>query len=406
MSTRPIMIALLAGAAIAAGCGPSKAGQEARAQARQRLNYVNAQLAHDQAKQALEVGQFDKALSEVHKAIAQHPEWAPYRLLEGRVYLEQHRLERANESFEMAVELKPDYAEAHYYLGIVNQRWSKDAEAYDQYLSAFELEDDNVAYLMAAAESQVAMEHLAEARQLIEPKLAFFEHNAALRQLLGRIAMLDGDINSAVQQFDEAWRLNPEDKGLLEELAHAQYAAELYGQCYRSVMQLQDMVGTKRPDLRHLEARCLTYLDRTEDARNIYLELTRAEPTNVELWVELGTIAWELGDYHRTALCGARVTALAPDRFEGYLLKGVNERHHGNLTEAKLYLEQSAQRCQDMALPYLVLGRVLEQLGDGAGALAAYEQAIRIEPDNPDAQALYFDGQERLLTQHPEEVFE
>ena len=87
------------------------------------------------------------------------------------------------------------------------------------------------------------------------------------------------------------------------------------------------------------------------------------------------------------------------------MLKGVNERHHGNLQDAAMFLRQSAQRAESTALPHLVLGRVLEQLGDSEGALAAYAEAFRIAPDNADARELFIDSQDRLLrVQHPDRV--
>ena len=117
-------------------------------------------------------------------------------------------------------------------------------------------------------------------------------------------------------------------------------------------------------------------------------------------------MAWDLGDYPRMALCGARVTALAPERFEGYLLKGVNERHHGNLEEAETLLRQAADRAGDSSLPHLVLGRVLEQLGDDQAALNAYETALAVEPQSADALALFeaLNGQLLIAGEQPDRV--
>ena len=398
MSTRPFALVTLMAAGLLAGCGPGKAGLAARAAARERLNIVNAELGHDQAVQALEAGQFDKATREVARAIAMHPSWAPYRVTEGRIFLETHRLEKAIRSFEMALQLRPDYPEAHYYCGIVYQRWSDDTRAYDHYMSAFEQEPDRVGYLLAAAESLVALDQLDAASHLIETKVAYFEHNAALRHLKGQIALLQDDPAGAAALYSEAWRLRPDADTLLEELARTQYAAAMYGESYKSVSQLQDRPGhLDRPELKHLKARCLTALERHIEARNLYVELTRLDPTDTELWIELGIVAWEVGDYHRMALCGARITALAPSRFEGYMLKGLNERHHGNLSDAVVLLRQAANNARTSTLPHLLLGHVLEQSGDHSKALDAYAAALRIDPDNEDAQTLWEEGQPQLL---------
>jgi predicted Zn-dependent protease len=408
MSTRPIQIIVLlafVGSCLWGCAGPTKAGLEARANARERLNRVNARLSYDQARQAFEAGQFDKAAQEVKTAMRLHPDWAEYRVLEGRIHLETHRLEMAADSFEEALQLEPGNAEAHYYYGIVYQRWSEDDDAHDHYMAAYEMDPGNVGYLLAAAESMVALRQLDAAERLLQDKISYFEHNSAMHHLLAQISMLQDDPETAAALYSEARRLNPEDNALLEELAQAQYAAGQFGECYRSVKELQETASRDRTDLHLLEARCLTFMDELAEARHLYIELTRLRPTDPDVWIELGSVAWELGDYHRMALCGARVTALAPSRFEGYMLKGINERHHGNLSESVMYLKEAAKRSDDVALPHLILGRVYEQIDEPQAAMEAYAAAALAEPTSPEAKALFLDLSERLefvATQEPD----
>lgn len=408
MSARPILIVILLLLAIGSsltGCGPSDRGFKARVSARERVNFINAELTHDQAMQAFEVGRFDQALRGVNAAIEQFPESADYHVLQGRIYLETHRLEKAIDSFTSALEHQSDFADAHYFAGIVYQRWSDDERAFKHYMAAFELETSSIGYLLAAAESMIALEQLDQAKQLILSKLAYFEHNASLRHLLGQIALLQGDAGTAAKLLAEAWRRNPDDQMLLEELAHAQSAAGMHAKCYKSVKQLQQMSREKRPDLIHLEARCLFSMERLIEARNVYLVLTRLIPADPEVWIELGTLAWELGDFHRLAQCGARVTALAPQRYEGYMLQGINERHRGDVRKASRLLRQATVRAGETALPYLVLGRTLEETGDREGALDAYTMGVGVEPDNANARVLLarLSRNEQIVTVQPQE---
>ena len=389
MSTRSILNVLLSAlVGVLVGCGPTRAGLEARANARERMDLANAQISYDQAHQAFEVGQLDKALRQINIALARYPQSAPYRVLRGRIYLETHRLERALEAFEAALEVDPDFAEAHYFAGICFERWSEDEKAHDRYRSAYELESSNAQYLLAAAEALIGMGDEEAAKQLVEPKLAYFEHNAALRQLLGQIALLQDEPALAVQLYSETRLLNPEDSALLEELAWAQYEAGMYGKCYDSVKQLQGRLTEKRTDLIRLEARCLAFIDRTIEARNLYLELTRLNATDSQCWIELGMLAWELGDDHRVAQCGARALALAPERYEGYMLRAISERQRGDLEAVVSLFEEAAQRASNSAVPHLMLGQALEEIGDREAAFAAYAAGLRAQPDNPEALAL------------------
>ena len=426
------MTLVAAGAVALTGCGPTKAGKEARSQAYDRMNLINAQVHYDQARQSFESGQFDKALREINRAIARFSEAPPYYVIQGRIYLETHQLEAALDSLNKAVELgepkdekssiqppvhvtdsqqeklntekKETLAQAHYFAGIVFQRWSDDEQAYRRYLKAFEIQPTNAQYLLASAESLIALGEFEMAKQLVQPKMAYFEHNAALRQLQGQIALLQGDPKQAAALYSEARLLNPDDSALLEQMMWAQYAAGMYGQCHESVKRLQQQERESagrggqagvRSDLIHLEARCLNMMGRGPEARELYIELTKLRPADPVAWTELGSLAWDLGDYRRVAMCSVQIIALAPDRYEGYMFKGINERHRGNLDEAVKLFRESSQLATDIALPHLLLGQTLEQSGQVTQAQEAYAQAMKIEPNSVEARELL-----RRLAEH------
>ncbi|MHC5022333.1 MAG: tetratricopeptide repeat protein [Planctomycetota bacterium] len=393
---RIVFVTALALAATLAGCGPSKSGLENRAAAYERLNIVNSRLTYDQAKQSFEAGQFDKALRDISAAIERHPDASDFHLLQGRIYLETHRLENALRAFETTLEKDPNRHEGHYFAAIVHQRWSDDQTAYEHYRSAADIDPTNVQYLVAASESLIALGQFEQARALVDDKLGQFEHNAALRHLLAQIALLENDTDEAVRLLAEARMLRPDDTTLIEELAWAQFHAGRYGDCHATLGHFAAATGELDSDLLQMQARCLAAMERTAEARSIYLQLTRDLPDDAEVWIELGGVAWELNDYRRVTLCGLRAIALSPDRFEGYLLKGIGEHDQGNVETALELYRQAAERAPDFALPHVLLGRTLEDRGDEAGALLAYEQAIMVEPGNPDADRLYQELQSKL----------
>lgn len=372
-----------------AGCGePTAEGLKNRVDARERMNVMGAQIHFDQARQCFGAGQFDKALHEINQAIEANHKSAEYDLLQGRIYLETHRLEPALVSFNSAQEKNPLLAEASYFIGIVYQRWSDDDLAYKNYAKAFEMEPTNAQYLLASAESLIALGEFDQAKQLIEPKMDHFEHNAALRQILGQIALLQGEPKIAAALYGEARLLNPDDDMLLEQLMWSQYAAEMYGQCQESVKRLESRSKEKRSDLIHLEARCLTMMNRGSEARELYIALSHMRSADPVIWSELGTLAWDLGDYHNVALCSVQMIALAPERYEGYMLKGINEKHKGNLADASKLFREAAQRAPDVALPHLLLGQTLAQGGNLDGARLAYNAAVTAEPASTEAKEL------------------
>ena len=357
-----------------------------REQAGKRVAYVNANIAYDQARQSFDVGQFDKAEKNVDLAIATYPDAADFYLLQGRIFLETHKLEKAQRAFLTALDKKVDYAEPHYFLGIVYQRWSDDERACASYLEAFHYDPENVQYLLAAAETMVSQGDYERASATIESNLNYFEHNAALRQLLGQIALLEGDPALASQHYAEARLLNPDDESLLEELARAQFDASLYPQCLDSLTELQTIHPEQRPDLKHLEARCLLFLSRTIESRNTYIELTRETPNDPLIWIELGSVAMELGDFRRVAESSQQVINLAPDRYEGYMLRAMYLRNKGESAKAIEALREATAKAETDVTPHLLLGHALEEAGDETGARQAYARAMQIDPQSVDAQ--------------------
>lgn len=391
MQTRSFTLATtLALTALIAACnGPTKGGIEAREQARNRIDEYSASFTYDQAMQEFKSGQFDRALSDINAAIEALPESARFHVLQGRIHLETDKLEDAIQSFLTAMEHDPEFAEAHYYAGIVFQRWSDDEQAYNYYGEAYEIEPDQVHYLLAKAEALIALGELDEARDLINDRLTYFEYNSAMRHLLGQIALLEGDAEAAAQLYNEAWILEPENTLLLEELAWVQYEASMFAECSESVDQLLQKYGPKRVDLKHLKARCFTMLGRASEAHGLYVTLSHESPSNVSVWIEFGTLAWKLSDYRRLAQCSLRTIDLAPERYEGYMLKGLNERHLGRLPQAVKLFRQAAELTDDTALPYMLLGRSLEESGKGRDALVAYGKAVEIDPNSKEARMLH-----------------
>jgi len=67
------------------------------------------------------------------------------------------------------------------YCGVVYQRWQKPEAVYEYYTSAAEKVPNELPYVMARAEMLVTMDRVSEALALLQEKVVFFEHSAAIR---------------------------------------------------------------------------------------------------------------------------------------------------------------------------------------------------------------------------------
>ena len=276
VSITSCLLAVLLGAA---GCGgPSKAGLEAREQAYGRIDQVNTQISYSQARQSFETGQLRDALDLIQDAVDRYPQSAEYHLLHGRILIELHRLDAARASLEAAIERDDQLHEAHYFLGIVHQRWSEDEEAFAQYQRASELEETKPQYLLAAAESLIALQRYDEAKSLVHHRLRRFEHHPAFRHLLGQIARLQGDLAGAARLYEEASLLQPDDLQLVVEVANAQFAAGDVPGCLDTLRVLEMRGHDFEPQQQLLRARCLVQANRCIDARPLYRALCTEHP--------------------------------------------------------------------------------------------------------------------------------
>lgn len=339
------LLALSAATLLLAGCnGPTKAGQEARTAANERMHRATSVIVYDQARQSFESGQFDRAMREIDEAIYRTPDDPRYWVLRGRIHLERGRLEPALADFTKASAVNESFAEAHYFQGIVQERWSEEEKAVACYRKAAELDTSKVGYALAAAEVLVTAGRYEEADAELRSKLSYFENNAPMHQLLGQIAMLRQEPKVAVSHFNRAMLIDNTLPMVLDNLVRAQFEAEDWNACLLNVRRLQrEGTGGRTVELMRTEGRCLAMLGRTDDARIVFSEITRDNPEDAEGWIDLAAVAWELSDMNRVQVCGQRLLRVAPDRYEGYVFLGLVEERAGNHSSAKEWFQKAAK---------------------------------------------------------------
>jgi len=315
---------------LCAGCaGSTKVGKDARAAAYQRMDVINASLAAQQAKQQFEVGQLEQAIGTIDAALARFNENAEYHLLRGRILLELHRLDSAKKSLTRAIELAPESAEPYYFLGVLHQRWSEDETAIAAYKKAMQNDPPHPQYFMAVAESYVALGQLDDALQLLLQSGKEFQHQPSVPALLGQIYLLKGEAGKAAKHLSDSRLLGNDGAEILTSLAAAQFHAAMYAQCLMTLQQLQDTTGDLAPIHQRMRGKCFAVTGRIQQGRDICLEVLRITPEDTSAWLDLGYIAWQMGDYERLGHCGRRLMQLNPALPEGCLFEGIAAIHAG-----------------------------------------------------------------------------
>ncbi len=373
---------------LAAGCG-TPSHKEARNQAMDRWTSARAGIVYGLAVQQFESGDLAKAQRTANQALSIKPDNARFNVLAARIAMESGELERAYRHLEIAVANDEASGDAHYLTGVLMQRWQRYEQALSSYELAFKVEPDNIAPLLAAAEMLVKLDRAEQAVARLEEKAVYFEHNADLRLALGRILLKQREYDRAMDYFNQAHLLAPDDPMVLEQLALAEYAAKRPAEAIHHLTRLmEDSDRAARRDLRMVLADCYQSTGRADKSRAILMELTREDNSDVNAWIKLGQSAWIAGDIARLRQAAERTLSLAPDRYEGHLLYGLAARESGRVDEALASFDRAASLSPDSALPHLMAGMTWQAQGERRAAADAYSRAMQADPADHRARQL------------------
>ena len=163
-----------------------------------------------QAKEAVKKGEADAAIGELRKALEIDPDYTEAHNDLGTALFHKGQTAEAITQYQEAIRFKPDFAEAHYNLGLVLLHKGQTVEAIAEFQEALRLNPDlaDAHYNLGVAllDKGRTDEAITEFQEAIRLKPDFAQtHND-----LG-VALLDkGQTAGAITEFLEALRLNPD----------------------------------------------------------------------------------------------------------------------------------------------------------------------------------------------------
>lgn len=171
----------------------------------------------------LGLNQYEKALEDLNKSIAFNPDLneAYASRGEARVKL-QSDFQAALTDFDRAIALGYNNPNLYRYRGQAYFRLNQRNQAVEAYLKASEIPTGNVELTSEASSIRIAA---------LDEAIDFGLSDGRLYQQRGTLYRLRGSYNSAITDFTEAIRLNPQQASAFEERADAYYAG---GMCTRA----------------------------------------------------------------------------------------------------------------------------------------------------------------------------
>jgi len=385
-----LLMLLTAATCIAAfsGCQSSKHDQAVNA-ANARYYQMRSELMLNMAQQRFDTGDLDQAEASIKEAMGVDPTNPNLFVLAGRIELERGKLEKAFRLFDTALELDEQRADAKYYQGLVLQRWQRFEEALAKYEQAFAAQADNVSYLLAVSEMDVATSGPDAGLARLKDKANYFDQSAALRLAIAHLHLMKREYPEAARWFEKASVLKPDDPKLREELAKAQIAAGDHEPAIRNLRSLLDSDEHKdRTDLRRALAGAYIATGKKQQAREVYHELSRTDAMTADDWIRLGELCWALDDDGGALVAASKAIRMDRDRHDGYFMAGMVWQKRGRIDDALRMFDRAAELDPTDPTALLMRGLTLQKTGRPEAAAEAYRQALERAPGHERARRL------------------
>jgi len=279
--------------------------------------------------------------------------------LEAMRHREQGHATTAFEMLRHCVELRPEAAEAHFYLGQYYAQMKQDSTAMACFRRAAELRPDNDYYQEVVAEMLEAQKNYGEATAAYEALYAKHKERVDVLQRLAQLYHDSGELEKSVDALD---RLE-NSEGKSEEITYAKCAiyTEL-GRREAAVKEMEDLSARYPNDLSYKAslADMLLLNDQTERATQMLRDVLAEEPTNNHARLSLQAYYADCGDSLRADSLATEILMSREADFQEKLtlLRRIiynNERKGGDSTQVLNLFRRVLSRAdaeQDIAEGY------------------------------------------------------
>ena len=336
-------------------------------------------------------------ITNAREAVVRSPGTADHWGRLGMILLANERDVDAVKCFQQAVALDPGAFRWHYYLGLTLAALDREL-AISAFAKACEIETNDPMAHSRLGELLLVTGNLTEAAIHLEQAVRH-SRNSDPRpiQALARIRLLEGRITEARELADEAYRLAPDSRMVLEVLAQIlsrQGEKEIVQKLLHQIQSLPDQslpwmdpyaeqALAFRFDASRIEdaARTLAENGDSEGAVRLLLTEMQKSSSSISIRLTLAQVYIQGRRFEDAADVLNAAQASAPQNAEVRFRLGVVKYLQHEIPQAAEYFRQTLQLKPDHALALYNLGHCCLQLNDQQGAIDAFEATLRISPD-------------------------
>ena len=231
------------------------------------------------------------------------------------------------------------------------------------------------------AEALVAMKRVPEAELQINEAMLMDGKNPVVLMAAGNVAKARGELKQALDRYEEAMQVAP---NAYEPYARAAVvAAKLKDpQRARGLAETAGQLRPNNPDVVVAQAMVTAVTD-PKQAATLLTQASEAAPEDPLLPYLLGVVYLSMGGSLEAIDALRKAVALAPNYDDAWFSLGKVNRELGRTDEARRCFVEVSAIDKTRADAWVEIADILASTGDDAGALEAYERALRAEPTNP-----------------------
>jgi len=374
-------VTALAIIACAAGAGCESPQQHKQA-AQQKWEQTTAGIKLILAQQQYDKGNYDQAAKTVQQCLSADPDNPEAQLLYGKLLLAEGKRSNAIRQFRRSLVLNEKMSESWYLLGVAAQENRNYWQAYEYYRSALSLEPMNVDYILAVADTQVALGNYSQAMDMLDDKMTAMPSNISLTVAAANLMSRMGKNAEAIDLYQQAMFMTSDNETIADALGYCYLFADRWDEAADVFNKLLKQCQDERQRELYLEVLGLCSMNATQygKAVNCYSKLSVDKRNDVGVWLKMGQATLGAGATDRALKCSLKALSLEPGLPDAVALGGCARYVAGDYDAALKSFDRIAADKELAGFSWLMKARCYEQLSLPDKANQAYKKALEINP--------------------------
>ena len=326
-------------------------------------------------------GNIIDALENVQNLISQYPDESLLHNISGVCRQETGELEMAVQSFERALEIKSDFADAHYNLGLTLQKLNQLDAAIKSYKETLSIEPNYIKVHNNLGAIYLELGQMDNAIKSYDNVLIIQPDNAEAHHNLGNTLNELGKLDDAIKSYEQALSIQPNYFEVHNNLGSLYYELGQSDQAINSYKQALS-INPDSADAHNNIGIVYQNLDQFDEAASFYKKAISINPEHTEALNNLGNILKEFGQFDEAIDFYKRALIINPKFDEAYYNLGIALYKVGKTDKAIDTFKQVLTHNPNFADAHNFLGTLFQDLGQVDEAINCYVNALAIEPDN------------------------